>query len=223
MIGRRVGAKWWIGALMVSWGSICIAHVAIRSSTTFLALRLLLGVAEAGFTPTAYYYMSSFYPKFSLGFRMGLFSGMYSIAGAFAGLLAYGILHLETSVLQGWQMLFLIEGVLTVFVAILALTLLPADVTHVWFLTKKERAHAVRRMERDLSVFADADTQQFGSHADGLLHGAESPLADADHSITWRDVQDVFKDWRKLLIIACNILSVLVRLYTIPLLPSISY
>jgi MFS family permease len=86
---------------MIAWGSICIAHVAIRGSTTFLALRLLLGATEAGFTPTEYYYMSTFYPKFSLGFRMGLFSGMYSIAGAFAGLLAYGLLHLETSTLRG--------------------------------------------------------------------------------------------------------------------------
>lgn len=32
------------------------------------------------------------YPKFSLGFRMGMFSGMYSIARAFAGLIAYGLL-----------------------------------------------------------------------------------------------------------------------------------
>lgn len=220
MIGRRVGAKWWIGVLMICWGSISIAHVAIRSSTTFLALRLLLGVAEAGFTPTAFYYMSTFYPKFSLGFRMGLFSGMFSVAGAFAGLLAYGILHLETSILQGWQMLFLFEGVLTIFVAILVLTLLPADVTHVWFLTKKERAHAVYRMERDLQTFADTDTQQFGSQADTIVR---SPLAGADHSILWRDVQDVLKDWRKLLIIVFNILTVLVRLSTIPFLPSISY
>ena len=223
MIGRRVGAKWWIGALMIAWGSICIAHIAIRSSTTFFALRLLLGIAEAGFTPTAFYYMSTFYPKFSLGFRMGLFSGMFSIAGAFAGLLAYGILHLETSMLQGWQMLFLLEGVLTVLVAILALTLLPADVTHVWFLTKKERAHAVYRMERDLQMFADTDTQQFGSREDTVVHGVESPLTGANHSALWRDVQDVLKDWRKLLIIVCNILSVLVRLYTVPFLPSISY
>jgi MFS family permease len=154
--------------------------------------------------------MSTFYPKFSLGFRMGLFSGMYSIAGAFAGLLAYGILHLETSRLQGWQMLFLIEGVLTVFVAILAFTLLPADVTHVWFLTKKERAHAVRRMERDLQTFAYTDMQETGSNADHLVYTAESPLADSDHSVVWLDVQDALKDWKKLLIIVCNILSVLV-------------
>ncbi|KAL3436069.1 major facilitator superfamily domain-containing protein [Aspergillus tetrazonus] len=170
MIGRYIGHKWWVCTLMIVWGSICIAHVGVNSTPTFLALRLLLGVGESGFTPTAYYYMSLFYPKFSLGFRMGLFSGMYSVAGAFAGLLAYGLLHLESSVLHGWQTVFLFEGALTVF----------------------ERAHAMKRMERD-----DA---QAGEAAEG------------ESKITVRDVLDVLKDWKKLLIVVFNILSVLVRM-----------
>ncbi|RDW84106.1 uncharacterized protein DSM5745_04432 [Aspergillus mulundensis] len=189
MIGRYVGPKWWVCTLMITWGSICVAHVGVNSTPTFLALRLLLGVGESGFTPTAYYYMSLFYPKFSLGFRMGLFSGMYSVAGAFAGLLAYGLLHLESPVLHGWQTVFLFEGALTVFIAILGLLVLPTTPGKAWFLTPEERAHAVKRMERD---------------------DARAGEAEEDESkITTRDVLDVLKDWKKLLIVVFNILSVL--------------
>ncbi|KAL2802247.1 major facilitator superfamily domain-containing protein [Aspergillus granulosus] len=189
MIGRWVGPKWWVCTLMTVWGSMCIAHIAVNSSPTFLALRLLLGVGESGFTPTAFYYMSLFYPKFSLGFRMGLFSGMYSVAGAFAGLLAYGLLHLESSVLRGWQTVFLFEGALTVFVAAVGLLALPTSPGTAWFLTAEERAHAVKRMQLD------------DAHA-----GTE---AEDEGKITLRDVKDVLTDWKKLLIIVFNILSVL--------------
>ncbi|KAL4982740.1 major facilitator superfamily domain-containing protein [Aspergillus falconensis] len=193
MIGRYVGPKWWVCTLMIVWGSICVAHVGVRSTPTFLALRLLLGVGESGFTPTAYYYMSLFYPKFSLGFRMGLFSGMYSVAGAFAGLLAYGLLHLESSVLHGWQTVFLFEGALTVFIAILGLIVLPVSPGRAWFLTPEERAHATKRMERD----------------DAYAGEAAEEAAEDETKITTRDVLDVLKDWRKLLIVVFNIFSVL--------------
>ncbi|KAJ5991681.1 hypothetical protein N7451_007405 [Penicillium sp. IBT 35674x] len=202
IIGHRVGPKWWISGLMIAWGSICIAHIAIRSTSTFFALRLLLGVAEAGFTPTAYYYMSTFYPKFSLGFRMGIFSGMFSVAGAFAGLLAYGLLHSGTSILRGWQMLFLVEGVLTIFVALLALAILPTGVANIWFLTDAEKAHAVRRMEKDLLSLDNTHTQSVDY--DGDPHRAKN-----NKEVKWQDVKDVMRDWKKLLIIVCNILSVL--------------
>lgn len=174
---------------MLVWGSICIAHIGANSTPTFLALRLLLGVGEAGFTPTAYYYMSLFYPKFSLGFRMGLFSGMYSVAGAFAGLLAYGLLHLDSGILHGWQTVFLFEGALTVFVAIIGLVVLPMSPGTAWFLTSAEREHAAKRMMQDDAHAGD--TSEHETH------------------ITLRDVKDVLRDWKKLLIVVFNILSVL--------------
>jgi MFS family permease len=195
---------------MTAFGSICIAHMAVRSSSTFYALRLLLGVAESGFTPTAYYYMSTFYPKFSLGFRMGMFSGMYAVAGAFAGLLAYGLLHLETSSLRGWQMLFLVEGVITVGVAFIAAAIMPTEISKAWFLTEVERAHALRRMERDSQTTSDSGIGE-GVDSDGDLYSAKD-----DQKITMRDIKDVVMDWKKLLIILFNILSVLVRFDLVP-------
>lgn len=53
-IGRRIGPKYWIGCMMVAWGSVCMAHAAIKNRGTLIALRLLLGAFEAGFVPTSF-------------------------------------------------------------------------------------------------------------------------------------------------------------------------
>lgn len=50
-----------------------------------IALRLLIGLFEAGFYPTAVLYLSTFYTRFDLGVRIGLFYGQYAVAGAFSG------------------------------------------------------------------------------------------------------------------------------------------
>lgn len=194
LIARRVGPHRWLSFQLLFWGALCMAHAAIRSSSTLIALRLLLGAAESGFTQTSFYYMSLMYPKYSLGLRLGLFSGMYSVAGAFAGLLAYGLLHIESSRVHGWQVVFLFEGGLTVLTAAVAFLVLPADVATARFLNDRERAHAAARMERDL-----ADAQEATESGQG------------GNSITVRDILDVLKDWKKLLTIVFNILAVLVR------------
>jgi MFS family permease len=190
-----------MGFLLLSWGSICMAHTAIRNSATLIALRLLLGVAEAGFTPVAFYYLSLVYPKFSLGLRIGIFSGMYSIAGAFAGLLAYGLMSIDSPVLHGWQIVFLLEGGLSVLMAFVTWACLPSDIGRAWFLNPVERQHATRRMARDL-----ADAQEAVEYDDNgnVIHGIKH------NKISMRDVVDVFTDWKKLLTIICNMLAVLV-------------
>jgi hypothetical protein len=48
-------------------------------------LRLLIGLFEAGFYPTAIFYLSTFYTRFDLAAHIALFYGQYTIAGAFSG------------------------------------------------------------------------------------------------------------------------------------------
>lgn len=175
---------------LVAWGALCMAHAGIRNRSTLIALRLLIGAAEAGFTQNGLYYFSTIFPKYSVGWRMGLFTGMYSVAGAFAGLLAYGLLQINTPTIRGWQAVFLLEGSLTIFVGILTLAILPTKLETAWFLTHAERLHAVRRMEADL-----AGTQETAAIDGGKM--------------TERDIVDVAKDWKKLGTVVCNILAVL--------------
>lgn len=190
VLARRVGVKYFITVQLIIWGGLCMCHAAINGSGSLIALRVLIGAAEAGFTQIGMYYMSTVYPKYMVGFRVGLFTGMYSVAGAFAGLLAYGLLKIDSPKIHGWQVVFLFEGGVTVLLGILSLFLLPKNLGTAWFLTSDERRHAVRRMEIDVA-------------------GSQEDWDASQTSVSKRDFIDVAKDWKKLLTVICNITTVL--------------
>ncbi|KAI1851512.1 hypothetical protein JX266_002974 [Neoarthrinium moseri] len=190
ILARRIGVKYFITLQLILWGGLCMCHAAIKNTGTLIALRLLIGAAEAGFTQIGMYYMSTMYPKYAVGLRVGIFTGMYSVAGAFAGLLAYGLLRIESPHLHGWQVVFLLEGSVTVLLGIISFFMLPKNLASAWFLTAQERSHAVYRMKVDL-----AGTQE------------EADINST--AVTSRDVVDVAKDWKKLMTIVCNITTVL--------------
>jgi MFS family permease len=164
----------------------------IKNRETLIALRLLLGGFEAGFVPCVFYYLGTLYPHYMLGFRLGLFAGMFSIAGAFSNLFAYGIFQIKSSLYKDWQLLFLIEGGATIFMSIVTFFILPAKLSSAWFLTPEQRFHAERRMQID-NPHVDKDGNQI----------------EDDNKVTRQNVMDAFSDWRTLLIICCNIASVL--------------
>src|SRR5262249_42697175 len=62
VILARVGARRWIARIMISWGLIASAMMLMRTALHFYVLRLLLGVAEAGFFPGVVYYLSHSFP-----------------------------------------------------------------------------------------------------------------------------------------------------------------
>lgn len=186
---RRVGVKYFISIQLLVWGGLCMAHAGVNGSGSLIALRLLIGAAEAGFTQIGMYYLSTLYPKYSVGFRAGMFTGMYSVAGAFAGLLAYGLLQIDSAKVHGWQVVFILEGGFTVLLGILSYFVFPKSIGTAWFLTPEERRHAVRRMELDNAASHEVD--------------AEST------KLLKRDVLDVAKDWKKLLTVVFNITTVL--------------
>ena len=88
-----------------------------------------MGVTECGYIPGALYILSSFYKRSEIGKRNSFFFLGNGIASATSGLLAYGILPLGRShpQMKGWMWVFVIEGSMTVFVAVLLLLLLPAS------------------------------------------------------------------------------------------------
>ena len=96
-LGRRVGVTWFLGVVCILWGILTISHAFVKSEAQLIAVRLLMGFAECGFYPSAIAYMTTFYPKYQVAFRFALFYGFYSVAGAFGGLIAYGLVSLKCS------------------------------------------------------------------------------------------------------------------------------
>lgn len=126
---KRVGAHRWLPLLMFAWGIITFSQMFIKSRPAYFATRFLLATFEAGFIPGAAFYLGQFYTRKEMALRYALLWASNSIAGALAGVLALGLLSLRgQGGLHGWQWLWLIEGVLTCFVSILALLHLPASI-----------------------------------------------------------------------------------------------
>jgi MFS family permease len=121
LILHRIGAKVWIAFLMVSWGSVSMATMFVNGSSMFYALRLLLGVTEAGFFPGMIYYLTCWFPSRVRGQILGVFYLGVPLALIIGGPLSGALLDLPiTGSLRGWQWMFLVEGFLAIGLGILA-------------------------------------------------------------------------------------------------------
>src|SRR5215831_18272262 len=95
IILERVGARRWIGRIMVSWGLISIAMMFVRQATSFWILRFLLGVAEAGFFPGVIYYLSLWYPSAQRARAIAAFMVAVPVTGVLGGPLSGALLGLS--------------------------------------------------------------------------------------------------------------------------------
>src|SRR5688500_15967930 len=73
LIMHRVGARVWMARIMVTWGLVSAAMMFAYTATTFYVLRLLLGIAEAGFFPGVILYLTYWFPSYARAKVLGLF------------------------------------------------------------------------------------------------------------------------------------------------------
>ena len=150
MACKWIGPGWFIPATTLGFGicSICTAFVTDIHNTS--AVRFLLGVFEAGMLPGIAYYLSRWYRRSELAFRLSLYIVMAPLAGAFGGLLASAILKLDHfGGLHKWRMIFAIEGIITCGISIIAfLTLTDRPATAKW-LSQDEQDLAVARVKSE--------------------------------------------------------------------------
>ncbi|KAJ7034654.1 MFS general substrate transporter [Mycena alexandri] len=150
MVLKKVRPNLWLSFIMFIWGLIMLCMAFVKNYRQLVAARFLLGIAEAGLLPGATFYLSQWYPRSAYGQRMGLFISASTMAGAFGGLLAYGIEKMNgLRNLSGWSWIFLVEGAVTMLIAFLGLLFLPDYPEKAKFLTEKERAYLVRRLVED--------------------------------------------------------------------------
>jgi MFS family permease len=155
IIGKKVGQSTYLGIIGLGWGILTLCHAWVKNEAHLIAIRLLIGVFEAGFYPTCVSYLSLFYPRFDLAFRIALFYGSYAIAGAFGGLIAYGCFQIDGS-MHGWQYLFIIEGTATIGIALATPFWLAKSPGQSWFLNEQEKLFAERRMVVDSAANLDS-------------------------------------------------------------------
>ncbi|KAF8958103.1 MFS general substrate transporter [Flammula alnicola] len=148
VLQRHIGANRFFFLSLTFWGLASLSVVYAKGYGGLLALRVLMGIGEAGYYAGMIYYLSFWYKRHELALRISLcMTG--TLPGAIGGLVAFGLVRAHTSLIQGWQFLFLIEAIPTLIMAVMILFFLPSFPFSATFLSPRERAIAQARLNRD--------------------------------------------------------------------------
>ncbi|CAM0138532.1 hypothetical protein VKS41_007148 [Umbelopsis sp. WA50703] len=147
---KKVGPSKWIPIVMIAWGIVMVCMAAVTSSAGLLIARFFLGITEAGLFPGVIFFTSLWYPRKEQATRVAFFFGCSTVAGAFGGVLAYGIMQMDgLRGLHGWQWIFIIEGLPTLLLAFVSYFVLPDFPENSKFLNDREREIVIRRLRAD--------------------------------------------------------------------------
>jgi len=203
IILKRIGPRIWLPLITFVWGIVATLQGVVQYNggqtgvAGFFVVRFFLGLTEGGLFPGVVFYLSMWYKRAERQYRIALFFSAASMAGAFGGILAYGIGYMKgVGGLLGWNWIFIIEGLLTVVLAFAAF----------WYIADwPAKANFINDDERKLihdRLKADSDASQ---------------SEDFEWSEVWKALKD-YKVW--LYCAAFHTLSL--PLYTLSLfLPSI--
>jgi len=138
---HKFGARRWIARIMLSWGIVAAAMAFVPNAGTLYALRILLGIAEAGFFPGMILYLTFWFPRRERTRFTAMFLAAIPLSSAIGSPISGAIMEYADGLfgLEGWRLMFLFEGlpaVLLAFVTWFYLTDRPAQAT---WLTEDER------------------------------------------------------------------------------------
>lgn len=139
LILERVGARRWIARIMITWGLVSACTAFVTGSTSFVAMRFLLGLAEAGFFPGILLYLTYWFPARERARVVGLFMTALPLSGLIGSPLSAALMRIDTFGLMGWQWMFILEGVPAILLGLVCLAVLPDEPRHAGWLGGDER------------------------------------------------------------------------------------
>jgi MFS family permease len=112
-----------------AWGVVAASFAGIRNQSTFLALRFLLGIFEAGAFPGMVFYVSTLYPRNRTQVPMTAIVMGILVSQCVGAAMAAGFLSMDgVAGMRGWQWLFLIEGLMCVLVSMYWVFVMPRSI-----------------------------------------------------------------------------------------------
>ena len=152
MLLLHFGARRWLARITFTWGIIAAAMMFVQTPAQFYSMRLLLGMAEAGFFPGVLYYLTLWFPVRARARAVSRFFIAAPLSAVLSGSLAGWLLGLNGKLgLAGWQWLFLVEGLPSVAVGLLILEILPDKPRDASWLTVDEKDWLEYRLKVDAS------------------------------------------------------------------------
>ncbi|MGF1683257.1 MFS transporter [Photobacterium minamisatsumaniensis] len=168
LILQKVGARWWIARIMITWGLLSGATMLVTTPTQFYIVRFLLGVAEAGFVPGVLLYLTYWYPTYKRGKIIGLFMMGLPAAALIGSPLSGWIMEAFDGArgFAGWQWLYFLEALPSVILGFLVFIFLPDGIKSAKWLNDEEKEELQHNLEQD-----HLDVKQKHSVRDALTSG----------------------------------------------------
>ncbi|KAI6901626.1 MFS general substrate transporter [Hortaea werneckii] len=174
----------YISCCVMAWGVLASLQSITSSFGGLLVLRTLLGIGEAAFVGIPFY-LSFFFRKDELAFRIGLFISAAPLATSFASSLAWGIVSLGGKTgIASWRLLFLLEGFPACLVAVWAWWWLPDNPASARWLRDRDRKVAILRMRKE----------DEGVEPSEKASAAQANLPRHKQKFNWRLVLSTLKD-----------------------------
>ncbi|MCS3448473.1 MULTISPECIES: MFS transporter [Bradyrhizobium] len=146
----KFGARKWISRIMISWGIISACMAFVQGPTSFIIVRFLLGVAEAGFFPGVILYLTFWFPQEYRARIVAAFIVAVPVSLALGGPLSTGLLSMDGVLgLRGWQWLFILQGVPTFLFGFVFLAIMPDRPRDATWLTGEERSALQGAVDED--------------------------------------------------------------------------
>ena len=146
---HRVGARFWITRIMITWGLLSSAMALVQGPMSFYVLRLLLGAAEAGLFPGVILYLTYWFDRKDCARATGYFLLGVCIASIIGGPIGGALLELDGTLgLHGWQWLFFLEGLPAVLLAYVVWKKLPDRPDTAPWLSTEEAGALERRLSQ---------------------------------------------------------------------------
>ena len=147
---ERVGARRWIARIMFTWGVLSGGMAFIVGEKSFYVLRVLLGIAEAGFFPGVIFFLTLWFPAVYRARIVGYFMAAIPLSTVIGAPVSGLLLGLDGFMnMKGWQWLFTLEAAPALILSVIVFFFLtdgPADAT---WLEPEERAWLVARLEQE--------------------------------------------------------------------------
>ena len=150
VILTKVGARRWIARIMVTWGMVAIGMAFIKTPNQLYGMRLLLGTAEAGFTPGIIYYLSQWFPSNSRAKAMSYFYIAAALASVIGLPLSGALLELHGILgFAGWRWLYLIEGIPALLLGFVVLKYLPDNIQSAKWLLADQKKWLIEKLSSE--------------------------------------------------------------------------
>ncbi|WP_233147591.1 MULTISPECIES: MFS transporter [unclassified Pseudonocardia] len=172
VILHRVGARIWIARIMVTWGVVASSTAFIQGEIGFYVVRVLLGIAEAGFFPGIILYLTYWFPRVERARIVALFFLAVPLSSVVGGPLSTWLISIGDGALgfdAGWRFMFFVEGIPAVLLGIAVLWLLPDRPTRARWLPTDQAVALEERIAAEDAAAAGQDRGVAAALRDGRV------------------------------------------------------